>query len=208
MLERYAGTATWAFGVDGDELYDPAALALLRADLDGGRPRGRLPAEGPRPELQRAGRAAGSRQGLPRAAFPTGDEALQHGRRRQLDRVPRAAARRRRGVSRRVRLGLAPVPLRGHRTGTRIRCGCCTRASSGARAEDPADDSDALAAAFPRRARIVAGWRGSRTGCAGAGTSIRGSRSTSAPARAGSRSGTPAGRSSRSTQASSSPTYA
>jgi hypothetical protein len=36
VLERYAGTATWAFGVDGDELYDPAALQRLRADLDDG----------------------------------------------------------------------------------------------------------------------------------------------------------------------------
>ena len=36
VLEAYAGTSTWAFGVDGDELYDPAALALLRAELDAG----------------------------------------------------------------------------------------------------------------------------------------------------------------------------
>lgn len=35
-LEPYAGTSTWAFGVDGDELYDPTALALLRSDLDAG----------------------------------------------------------------------------------------------------------------------------------------------------------------------------
>jgi hypothetical protein len=35
-LEAYAGTSTWAFGVDGDELYDSAALALFRADLDAG----------------------------------------------------------------------------------------------------------------------------------------------------------------------------
>jgi hypothetical protein len=35
-LEAYAGTSTWAFGVDGDELYDAAALALLRTDLDAG----------------------------------------------------------------------------------------------------------------------------------------------------------------------------
>ncbi len=33
---RYAGTPTWALGVDGDELYDPAALARLRAELDAG----------------------------------------------------------------------------------------------------------------------------------------------------------------------------
>jgi Glycosyl transferase family 2 len=32
-LEQYAGTHTWAFGVDGDELYDPAALAALREQL-------------------------------------------------------------------------------------------------------------------------------------------------------------------------------
>jgi glycosyltransferase involved in cell wall biosynthesis len=33
LLEPYAGTDTWVLGVDGDELYDPAGLALLRADL-------------------------------------------------------------------------------------------------------------------------------------------------------------------------------
>ncbi|HXG75391.1 MAG TPA: glycosyltransferase family 2 protein [Gaiellaceae bacterium] len=36
VLERYAGTRTWVLGVDGDELYDPAALARLRADLEAG----------------------------------------------------------------------------------------------------------------------------------------------------------------------------
>jgi hypothetical protein len=35
-LEAYAGTSTWALGVDGDELYDAAALALLRAELEAG----------------------------------------------------------------------------------------------------------------------------------------------------------------------------
>ena len=33
LLERYAGTATWVIGVDGDELYDEAGLARFRADL-------------------------------------------------------------------------------------------------------------------------------------------------------------------------------
>ena len=32
-LEQYAGTRTWIFGVDGDELYDPARLRDFRADL-------------------------------------------------------------------------------------------------------------------------------------------------------------------------------
>jgi Glycosyl transferase family 2 len=32
-LEQYAGTPTWALGVDGDELFDPAALAQLREQL-------------------------------------------------------------------------------------------------------------------------------------------------------------------------------
>jgi hypothetical protein len=36
LLERYAGTETWIFGVDGDELYDPARLATFRHDLLGG----------------------------------------------------------------------------------------------------------------------------------------------------------------------------
>jgi hypothetical protein len=37
LLEPYAGTATWVFGVDGDELYDPARLGGFRADLLAGR---------------------------------------------------------------------------------------------------------------------------------------------------------------------------
>lgn len=32
-LERYAGTPTWVLGVDGDELFDPAALGRLREAL-------------------------------------------------------------------------------------------------------------------------------------------------------------------------------
>jgi glycosyltransferase involved in cell wall biosynthesis len=35
-LEQYAGTPTWVLGVDGDELYDPAALARLREQLSSG----------------------------------------------------------------------------------------------------------------------------------------------------------------------------
>jgi glycosyltransferase involved in cell wall biosynthesis len=33
LLAPYAGTATWVFGVDGDELYDPAGLQRLRTAL-------------------------------------------------------------------------------------------------------------------------------------------------------------------------------
>jgi glycosyltransferase involved in cell wall biosynthesis len=33
LLAPYAGTETWVIGVDGDELYDPAGLRRLRADL-------------------------------------------------------------------------------------------------------------------------------------------------------------------------------
>jgi hypothetical protein len=33
LVEGYAGTATWVFGVDGDELYDAAGLRLLREEL-------------------------------------------------------------------------------------------------------------------------------------------------------------------------------
>jgi hypothetical protein len=36
VIERYAGTETWVFGVDGDELYDPARLAGFREELLGG----------------------------------------------------------------------------------------------------------------------------------------------------------------------------
>jgi Glycosyl transferase family 2 len=35
-LEPYAGTPTWVLGVDGDELYDPAGLAVLREQLSEG----------------------------------------------------------------------------------------------------------------------------------------------------------------------------
>jgi len=36
LVEPYAGTKTWVFGVDGDELYDPGRLAEFRHDLLGG----------------------------------------------------------------------------------------------------------------------------------------------------------------------------
>lgn len=36
LLEPYAGTDTWVFGVDGDELYDPGRLAGFREELLGG----------------------------------------------------------------------------------------------------------------------------------------------------------------------------
>jgi len=36
MLAPYAGSETWVFGVDGDELYDPDALARMRTELLGG----------------------------------------------------------------------------------------------------------------------------------------------------------------------------
>jgi hypothetical protein len=37
LIEPYAGTNTWVFGVDGDELYDPTRLAGFREELLGGR---------------------------------------------------------------------------------------------------------------------------------------------------------------------------
>jgi hypothetical protein len=36
LLEPYAGTETWVFGVDGDELYDPTRLTAFRNELLGG----------------------------------------------------------------------------------------------------------------------------------------------------------------------------
>ena len=33
VVEQYAGTSTWVFGVDGDELYDPVRLPSFRAEL-------------------------------------------------------------------------------------------------------------------------------------------------------------------------------
>ena len=40
LVEAYAGTDTWVFGVDGDELYDPAGLARFREQLLDGAYRG------------------------------------------------------------------------------------------------------------------------------------------------------------------------
>jgi glycosyltransferase involved in cell wall biosynthesis len=37
LIEKYAGTHTWVFGVDGDEIYDPGRLALLRRELLAGK---------------------------------------------------------------------------------------------------------------------------------------------------------------------------
>jgi hypothetical protein len=36
MLFPYVGTPTWVFGIDGDEIYDPAGLAGFRAELFAG----------------------------------------------------------------------------------------------------------------------------------------------------------------------------
>jgi hypothetical protein len=36
LLRPFAGTATWMFGVDGDEIYDPAGLARFRDRLEAG----------------------------------------------------------------------------------------------------------------------------------------------------------------------------
>jgi hypothetical protein len=36
LVEPYAGTSTWVFGVDGDELYDPERLAAFRDDVVAG----------------------------------------------------------------------------------------------------------------------------------------------------------------------------
>jgi glycosyltransferase involved in cell wall biosynthesis len=36
MIRGFAGTTTWIFGVDGDEIYDPAGLARMRARLEAG----------------------------------------------------------------------------------------------------------------------------------------------------------------------------
>jgi hypothetical protein len=33
MIKEYAGTDTWVFGVDGDEIYDPAGLSLFKEEL-------------------------------------------------------------------------------------------------------------------------------------------------------------------------------
>lgn len=34
LIEHYAGTNTWIFGVDGDEIYDPSGLAEMKAHLN------------------------------------------------------------------------------------------------------------------------------------------------------------------------------
>lgn len=37
MIEPFAGTPTWIFAVDGDELYDPSGLELFRKELESGK---------------------------------------------------------------------------------------------------------------------------------------------------------------------------
>lgn len=37
MIEKYAGTNTWVFGLDGDEIYDPAGMLKMREDLLAGK---------------------------------------------------------------------------------------------------------------------------------------------------------------------------
>lgn len=37
LIRPYAGTCTWVFGVDGDELYEPDRLRLLKSQLQSGR---------------------------------------------------------------------------------------------------------------------------------------------------------------------------
>ncbi len=37
LIAGYAGTETWIFGVDGDEIYDPAGLAVMRREILDGR---------------------------------------------------------------------------------------------------------------------------------------------------------------------------
>ena len=109
---RYAGTPTWAFGVDGDELYDPAALERPPRGSRRRRPRGRLPAEGPRAELHRARRRATVAKGYLAPPSRPVTKLFNMAAVEQLDRMPRAAPRRRGGVPPGIRLGLAPVPLR------------------------------------------------------------------------------------------------
>jgi len=36
LIQPFAGTDTWVFGVDGDEIYDPEGLARMRARLEAG----------------------------------------------------------------------------------------------------------------------------------------------------------------------------
>src|SRR4051812_27356846 len=36
MIQAYAGTQTWVFGVDGDEIYDRAGLRRFRGRLESG----------------------------------------------------------------------------------------------------------------------------------------------------------------------------
>lgn len=36
FIEKFAGTNTWVFGVDGDEIYDPSGLRKMKTLLQGG----------------------------------------------------------------------------------------------------------------------------------------------------------------------------
>ena len=146
-------------------------LALLRDELEAGAHADVFRLKGHVLNCAELDGAQTVAKGYLRAALASGDEALQHGGGGELDRLPRAVARRRGGVSGGIRVGVAPVSLGTGRLGVgslRMLHTCFLPRSS-------ADPS-------------------------GGATSTRGSGSTSARARAGSRSGTHGDRSSPSTR--------
>ena len=87
VLEPYAGTATWALGIDGDELYDPGALARLRDELEAG-VRGRVPLKGHVLNCEELEERQGPGVRLPGSAVAPRDQAC---RRLELSHLTRGA---------------------------------------------------------------------------------------------------------------------
>ena len=110
VLEAYAGTETWVLGVDGDELYDPSALGRLRVDLEAGAHADVFRLKSHVLNCDELTRRARVR--LPCAPVAACHEAVQLGRRDQLEGLPGAFACGLCVVSGRVRLGGDALPVR------------------------------------------------------------------------------------------------
>ncbi len=118
LVEGYAGSDTWVFGIDGDELYDRAGLARFREDLLDGAHREHFSLKGNVLHVTELDMRLESRQRLSRATVALGDEALQLRGDRLLDEVlPPVHARRRDRVPSGLRARVDRRPLRRPRVG-------------------------------------------------------------------------------------------
>ena len=135
LVQPYVGTETWVLSPDGDELFDPAGLERMRAELEEGRYDEWFRLIAVDAALRRARRAGDDGDRLSLAARALRPEAVQLRRAQFLGpRLPRAAARGRAGLPRRLELGLGARASASATGGTRARSAACTRASCAGRA--------------------------------------------------------------------------